>query len=134
MNLKIVLILAISLGSCGERDTRSPAEKILTLSELSMSPLVQPSEFFVVRPNFDPRMFAKFSLDKQQAKDLEDLVNGKQRVKIGRSKPPSFYVSWWKPSEGAFDYTYRTSRNGLVNVVISSSEDGKEALIWWASP
>lgn len=123
-----------ALFACSKNAVKNPTPEILSEAELFAKSIGQPDESFVRNANYNPSMFAKFSVSAQQAAELESQLNGKKLINLRRSSSPRDFVSWWLPSRGAVEYTYMTSANAPVNVVISSDEKGKTVFIWWSSP
>ena len=112
-----------------------PKEKRVSVdTEMPMNFLNEPDKFHVKNPEYNPSWFAKFTLTQKQRSELVKILEEKNLVEMRRSSSPTTSVSWWETRKGSSEYTYLTTYNAPVNVVISSNDKDEEVYIWWSSP
>lgn len=130
----LTICLSCTKGRSVAAGSEVKADQARSASELLLPGVGEPDEFFIRNPEFNPSWFAKFVLTPQQAANLEAELRKKDTVKIRRNTSPAAIVSWWTPKKGALEFTYMTTTNALINVIISPGRDKVEVFIWWSSP
>jgi hypothetical protein len=136
-----VLIYAFFIISCSEKNMsnsdpneRGSMDQIRKDTELLIAGAVTPKQFAIKNPEYNPRWFAKLAIDKSDVPSFEKELRSKRLLNMTRSSPPSQSVDWWTPSNDADKYTFMTSVNAPVTVILSPTETNVEIFIWWSSP
>lgn len=130
----IITLLLTTTISCTKTLNKDPKYEILSSAELPVNILDHPDNFFVKDADYNPSLFGKFTASLQQAATLESQLRSKKLLKLRSGCPPREVKSWWNPTEDALSFSYMTTINSPVNIIISSGNEKKEVYIWVSSP
>jgi hypothetical protein len=131
-----VLIGIFAQISCSYAAKPLSLQRVSEYLEIPLSDNSQIVEFYSPVREYNTRWVAKIRLpdDADSISAVTNSISGKLTMNSINSDPLSAKVSWWKSEPAFIEKKYMSSRNAVVNVVLTRKDGITELYAYWVAP